>query len=343
VKALVPVALLLLAGCGGSSSSGSDPAPTPSVLVGLAKVTRGSTPDWVTAYGSAAPALSGSNTISVPQGGQVTRLDVTPGSAVRAGQVLAMFATDPSTVSSYQQAVTTLTVAQKQRATTAQLLTQQLATRDQLTQADKAVADARAALAALRQQGAGQPTRTLTAPFGGVVTAVSVAQGDRTQPGAPLVTVARAGSILATVGLDPTLANRVRVGQEARVTRLSGGPSIPGRVIRVDGVLNPKTHLIDVDVSLPAGALLPNEALRGEIAVGVSSGWLVPHRAVVTADGPARVFQVVSGHAHAVNVNVLLPGDQVDMVEGQLAPNRPLIVDGAYQVDDGGAVRWVAR
>lgn len=339
MKTLAPVALLLLAGCGSSSSSQSDSAPPPSVLVSLAKVSRGSMPERATAYGSAAPAISGSNTISVPQAGQMTRLAVTPGSAVRAGQLLAVFTTDPSAVSSYQQAVTTLTAAQKQRATTAQLLTQQLATRDQLTQADKAVADAQAALAALRQTGAGQPTRILTAPFSGVVTTVSVAQGDRTQPGAPLIAVARSGSIIATVGLDPALASRVRVGQEARVSRLNGGPAIPGRVIRVDGILNPKTRLIDVDLSLPTGALLPNEALRGEIAVGFSSGWIVPHRAVVTANGPTHIFQVVGGKAYAVPVNVLLAGDQVDIVEGGVDPNRPLIVDGAYQVEDGGPVR----
>lgn len=339
MRALAPVALLLLAGCGGSAKPDAAPGPTPAVLVSLQRIQRGSAPEWLTAYGSAAPAISGSNTLSVPQGGQVTRLAVTPGSTVRAGQLLATFTTDPLSISAYQQAVTTVTAARKQRATTAQLLTQQLATRDQLTQADKAVADAQAALAALRQTGAGQPMRTLTAPFAGVVTTVSVAQGDRTQPGAPLVTVARSGSIIATVGLDPAIAARVRVGQEARISRLNGGPSIPGRVIRIDGVLNTKTRLIDVDLSLPTGVLLPNEALKGEIAVGLTSGWIVPHRAVVTANGPAHVFQAVGGKAHAVPVTLLLPGEQVDVVDGAVDPNRPLIVDGAYQVENGGAVR----
>lgn len=333
--------LLLLAGCG--SSTKSDPAPTPQALVSLQKVERGSTPEWITAYGSAAPAISGSETISVPQPGQVSRLAVTPGSTVHAGQVLAVFTTDPSSLNTYQQAVTTLSTAQKQRGTTAQLLTQQLATRDQLVQADKAVADAQTAVVALQRSGAGQSTRTLTAPFSGVVTNVTVAQGDRTQAGAPLATLARTGSIIATIGLDPAKASRVRVGQQARVARLNGGPSIPGRVIRMDGVLNPKTHLIDVDLSLPAGAVLPNEALKGDIAVGAVTGWIVPHSAVVTANGPTSIFQLVAGKAHLVKVNLVLAGDQVDVVEGPLLPNKSLIVDGAYQVTDGEPVRWVAR
>ena len=338
VSALSP--LLLLAGCGDAAP---DPAPAPSVLVGLQKVERGSAPEWLTAYGSAAPSGNGSETISVPQPGQVSRLAVTPGATVRAGQALVVFATAPSSVSAYQQATTALAVAEKQRATTAQLLTQQLATRDLLTQADKAVADARTALVALRQEGAGQASRTLVAPFGGVVTAVSVAQGDRTQPGAPLVTIARASSIIATAGVDPAEVARVRVGQAVRLERLSGGAFVSGRVIRVDGVLNPRTRLIDVGIAFPAGAMLPNEALRARIAVGQVAGWLVPHRAVVTANGAARVFQLAGSKARAIPVEMLLAGDTMDVVDGSLDARRRLIVDGAYQVEDGVVVRWVGR
>ena len=168
---------------------------------------------------------------------------------------------------------------------------------------------------------------------------LSIAQGDRTQPGAPLITIARTGGIVATIGLDPATIARLQIGQAARITRLNGGPPITGQVIRVDSVLNPRTRLIDVDLSFPVGALLPNEAVRGEIAVGQVAGWVVPHRAVVTAGGPTRIFQVAGGKARAVNVSVRLAGDTVDVVEGAPDPKLPLIVDGAYQVQDGDVVR----
>jgi RND family efflux transporter MFP subunit len=340
VRGLAILPVTLLAGCGTATPA---PAPTPSVAVGVQKLAQGSAPEWLIAYGSAVPSVNGTQTLSVPQPGQVTGLAVTPGAAVRAGQTLVVFATAPSTVSGYQQALTTLTAARKQRGTTAQLLAQQLATQDQLTQANKAVADAQGALVALRSEGAGQPVRRLVAPFDGVVTVVSVAQGDRTQPGAPLVTVARSGGIVATIGLDPASIGRLQVGQPARILRLNGGPPVAGRVARVDSVLNPRTRLIDTDLAFPAGALLPNEAVRGEIAVGRVSGWLVPHRAVVTAGGPARVFQIAGGKAHAVRVTIRLAGDTVDVVDGAADPNRSLIVDGAYQVQDGDAVRIGSR
>lgn len=332
----------LLAGCSGGAKE-PPPAPPPSALVSVATPVQGSLPDLVTAYGSAAPSVTGSQTLSVQQPGQVTQLFVAPGATVSAGQPLVTFAAAPTTLSAFTQATTALSAAQKQRATTAQLLTQQLATRDQLAQGDKAVADAAAALEALRREGAGQPVRTLTAPFAGVVTTVTAAQGDRTQPGAALVTIARTGGVVVTAGVDPAVRTRLAVGEPAVLDRLTGGPPLSGRVLRVGGQLNAKTRQVDVDLGFPVGAILPGESLRVGIRVGDVAGWLVPHRAVVTASGPPHVFQAVNGKAALVNVSVALETPDQDVVRGPIDPAKPLIVDGAYQVEAGAPVRQAPR
>jgi len=340
MKHLVFVGALLVAGC---SAAPQAPAPTPSVLVTVERPFRGTLPDLLTAYGSAAPSLNGSQTLSVPQPGQVVRLAITPGAAVRARQPLLVFTVDPTSLAGFRQAQSALSAAQKQRNTVTQLLGQQLATRDQLTQADKAVADAAAALDAMRQSGNGEAVHTLTAPFDGIVTAIPVAQGDRTAPGAALLTVAKSSGIVVTVGVDPAARTRVRVGQSASLERLSGGASVTGRVLRIDSALNPKTRQIDVDLGFPAGALLPGEALKVGIRVGDVAGWVVPHRAVVTAGGDTRVYQVAQGKAAPVKVTVALASVASDVVRGPLDPRRLLIVDGAYQVEDNAAVRWAPR
>ena len=329
------LATIALAGCGSELPR----APDPSVAVTTTTARQGSVPIWLAAYGSVTPSPSGTETLSVPEPGQVTALLVTAGASVRAGQPLVRFAVAPSTLSGYEAASTALAAAIRQRDTTAHLLAQQLATRDQLTLAEKAVADAKAALDAQRHEGAGQATQTLRAPFDGIVTALPVATGDRPQPGAALVTVARNGTMIATGGIDPTERGHVRPGQPARLTRLSGGTVIGGQVLRIDGQLNPATHMIDVDLGFPAGALLPGEAVRADIATGTSTGWLVPHAAVVTDDDGAHVFQIAAGHAKAVPVRIAQTSATQDVVQGALDPRRPLIVEGAYQVEDGGAVR----
>lgn len=330
-------AALALAGCGSNSSPA--PAPTPSVLVSVAKAQQGSLPATVVAYGTAGPALNGTQTLSEAQPGQITALMVTPGTAVQAGQPLATFTLAPAARSAYSQAVSAVAAARKQQASTAQLLSQQLATQDQLAQANKALADAQAALAALQADGGGQPVRTLVAPFDGVVTTIPVAQGDRTQPGAAILTVARAGGIVVSVGIDPAERSGVAVGQPATLRRLSGGNVMTGRVLRVDSALNALTRLVDVDLSFPTGSLLPGEVMRVAIQTGQVRGWVVPHQAVVTAGGPPRIFQLVGGKANAVPVRIALASDRGDVVEGALDARNPLIVDGAYQVSDGDTVR----
>ena len=101
--------------------------------------------------------------------GWCAAIAVTPGETVHQGARLLDFGEFAAAASAYQQAVSALALARTQRAHTAQLLAQQLATRDQLAQANKAVSDAQAALDALKREGAGQPEQTLTAPFDGIV------------------------------------------------------------------------------------------------------------------------------------------------------------------------------
>jgi RND family efflux transporter MFP subunit len=333
--ALVPL-LLLLAGCSGAAP---DQPSDGSVAVGTTAPHQGRATRWVTAYGSATPASNGVSTLSVNQPGQVTALMVTPGAVVRAGQPILRFTVAPSAQAGFEAASTTLAAAIRQRDTTRDLLAQQLATRDQLTQAEKAVADAQAALAAQTREGAGQPVQTLRAPFDGVVATIPVALGDRTQPGAALATVARQGAVVVTVGIDPAERAHVHPGTAARLARLSGGDPLPGHVLRVDGQLNPATRMVDVDVGFPPGALLSGEAIKVDLAAGDAAGWNVPHSSVVNGDQGDLVFQIVGGKAKAVPVTVVQPGKAQDVVSGAIDPHHPLIVSGAYQVEDGGTVR----
>jgi RND family efflux transporter MFP subunit len=330
----------VLAAC---SSSQPDQAPTPTATVSVMRPQQGSLPLLVEGYGSSTPSANGQATLSVPQPGQVVALSVTAGAAVQAGQAIVTFALAPSARSTFIQAVDALKAAQSQRQTTAQLLTQQLATRDQLAQADKAVADARTALAALRDEGAGASTTILRAPFAGVVSTIPVAPGDRTQPGQALATVAKLGAMVVTVGIDPAQRGQVALGAPAWIYRLDGAApasAIQGKVARIDAMLNPRTRQIDVDIAYPAGTILNGEATRVAIRTGTASGWLVPHNAVVTtAEGKAQIFQISGGNAKAVPVTVRATTADKDVVSGAIVPNLPLIVDGAYQIEDGDAVQ----
>lgn len=328
-----------------SAAAGADDAP--SVLVKTQAPQRGSLPETVTAYGTAVPAINGGMTLSVQAEGRVMHLLVTPGEAVHAGQALLEFQLSAAASSAYEQAQSTLKLARQEQARTARLLAQQLATRDQQAQADKAVGDAQAALTALEQENGGKPRQTITAPFDGVVGAIPVAQGDRVQPGVALVTVTRAGGLVITVGIEPAQRRRLKLGQAATLISLDAGPdgapepALHGKLVRVDKALNPKTRLVDADLVPDNGADEPlqGQAFRADIEVGQMPGWLLPRDAVLDDEQGAYLFQVADGKAVRVNVKRIGGDDGTTVVEGPLDPARPLVTIGNYQLADGMAVR----
>jgi RND family efflux transporter MFP subunit len=224
------------------------------------------------------------------------------------------------------------------RARTAQLLAEQLATREQLAQADKAVSDAQSVLDALQKSNGGKPTQTLQAPFDGIVTAIPIAPGDTVAPGAPLITVARADRIVVTVGIEPSDRNRVKLGDVVDLSPVDGGASLTGKVFRVDNVLNPRSRLIDVDIS--AGPdLLPGAAFKAAITVGEFKGWLVPRDAVLADAQSSYVFQVSGAKAVRIAVTVLANSGNTTVVDGPIDPAKPMVTQGNYQLTDGMAVR----
>jgi RND family efflux transporter MFP subunit len=311
----------------------------PSVAVQTEKPHAGVVPDLLIAYGSAAPALDGGMTLSFQQDGRVLAIHVTPGETVRSGDRLLEFGASAAAVSAYQQAVSGLTAARQQRNHAAQLLGQQLATRDQLAQTDKAVADAQATLDALQREGSDRPLQTLTAPFDGIIATIPVAQGDRVQPGATVMTITRLDGLVVTVGIEPGARTRVRPGEAVHLTPLSEGPPLEGHIVRVDGMLNPKTRLLDADVSVPSGSVMSGTPYQADITVGEIKGWIVPHDAVLTDAKGAYLFQVAGSTATRVDVKVAGTAEADDIVQGALDPQRPIVVQGNYQLSDNASVR----
>lgn len=331
-------AALVLAGCGGEEAPDNGSV---SAAVTVVPVHQGNLPERVVAYGSAGPAADAAQVLSVQASGKVSQWAVTAGTPVKRGQHLLTFELAPSAVAAYQQAESALKVAQAQRAHTAELLTQQLATRDQMAQADKALVDAQTNLDALTRQQGKTPVQQVDAPFDGTVVTVDAAQGDVLQPGAPLLSVQRGDGLVVTAGVEREAMGRVQVGAKADLVPLDGGAAMHGTVRRVARALNPHTHQVDVEI-VPDGALVGGEGFRADIVVGQWQGWLIPRDALQGGEADRHVFQVDKDKAVRVPVHVLGESDTVSVASGKLDEHRPLVTEGATQLDDGMTVRIAA-
>jgi membrane fusion protein, multidrug efflux system len=314
-------------------------ADPPSVAVQTQPPQQGSVPDLLTVYGTAQPALDGGMTLSFQQEGRVVAILVTPGETVHAGDRLLEFGASPAAIAGYQQAVSGLEAARQQRAHAAQLLSQQLATRDQLSQADKAVADAQATLEALRREGSDRDERTLTAPFDGIVSAIPVAQGDRVQPGATLMTMTRLDGLVVTVGIEPDARGRIHPGEPVHLTALTGGQALDGKVLRLDGVLNPRTRLLDADIAVPAGAVVSGAAYQADITTAELTGWIVPHDAILSDEQGMYLYQAAGTKPSRVPVTIVGSAGAEDVVHGSIDPLLPVVVEGNYQITGDTVLR----
>ena len=209
----------------------------------LAKLQRGSLPQIVTAYGSVQADPSARQTIMAPLSALVGEIFVRTGEQVAAGAPLIRLGPTPQAAAAYAQARSALRAASQLVDRTRTMLAQHLATAQQLADAVKAQADARASLAELEAEGAGG-AQILRAPFPAIVTAISTSPGAIVAQGAALLELDRPNALVLEVGVvpepggrDPAQATRstiVPLGEKERRIRqgrcCAGASSIRERV-----------------------------------------------------------------------------------------------------------------
>lgn len=322
----------------------STPAPAaaaaPSVQVDMIKLAPGRLPSRISGYGSLMAGPAAEASVTLQAAGIVTTIPVLPGQPVSAGEAVAVIAPDAQSVADYHRAEDALAAARANRAHVAALLAGHLATTADLAAARQGVADATATLAALRstQAGAG---RSIPAPFDGTVTAILVASGTAQPAGTALLRMVRTGGLVAMISLPPRQAALVKPGDPASLDLLNGGTPVSADVSQVGAMQDPQTGLVDVTLRPAATAPLAlNAPAMATITTGDIAGFVVPRDAVQTDQQGDYAFQVDAKNiAHRVTVKVLgQDGDQT-VLAPDLNTSMMLVTTGAYQLDDGVAVR----
>ena len=315
--------------------------PTPTAIVTLAPVGQQALQDVVEVYGVVQADPAGSLTVAAPKAAIVTGVRVRVGQVVSAGEALAVLANAPATEMAYRQASDAARFAETDLARVQRLYDDRLAGGDQLTAAKKTLGDAQAALAAQRAQGAGQAGQVITAQRSGVVTSVTATVGDHVAQDAPLMVLARQDGAVAKLGLEPGM--RVSPGEAVTIEPVAGGASISSRLAMVGRAADPATKMVDAVAPLGGAALPIGSAVRARIATGGHPGLAAPRAAVVFDETGPHVFVVSKGAAHRVFVTVGQDhGDQIE-VSGSLPAGAQVAVEGAYELQDGMAVKVRAK
>ena len=284
---------------------------------------------------------------------RLTDVRVNVGDVVKAGQVLATFATD-SVQADVAQARASLLEAQAnasdaagnaERARSLQssgaLSTQQINQYQTLEKTAKARAEAAQAVLSAQQLRSRQ-TQVL-APDSGVISARTATVGSVVGSGAELFRMIRQGRLEWRAEVTSSELGRIAVGTPVSVVPASGG-TLRGRVRMVAPSVDPQTRAALVYVDLPASGKTSTAKAgmfaRGEFELGATEALTVPQRALVVRDGFNYLFQLGEGNrVSQLKVQTgRLAGERVEVVSGLPADAR-IVVNGAGFLNDGDLVR----
>lgn len=323
--------------CIGTQMAAADQQP--SALVALAPILRGTLPHIVTVYGNVGSYSSATQTLMAPLQATITDVFVRSGEAVPQGAPLLRLTPSPTSQLAYRQAQDEIALATELAARTQTMVTGHLATEEQLLQAQKDVADARSALAALQAQGA-NGAHTVKAPFAAIVTSVEAAQGAIVSEGDGLVQLAQPGAVEVEAGVVPSDAMSINAGDPVKLTPIGGGAPFEGKIVFRGAFVDLSDGLVSVDVSVQAGQAMLGEMFRADITAGVVHGYIVPHAAVLIDDlGDNYIVQAHNMTAKQVQVQVLEEANGEDVINGPVDAHAPVILAGNYQLDDGMSIR----
>lgn len=324
------------------SPARADPGgPTAQVRVEVLQ--RGTLNQDVRALGSVRIGASQARAVSFARDVDVTRVFVRAGQRVQRGQPLVAVVGVPGGDLGYVQAQEAERFARSDLARLRRLAGQQLATQSQVEAARKALADAKAQLAAADAQHLQRNAATRVAPFDALVTAVQATVGARLAAGSTAVVLAPLSGLEAVVGVSPDVARQLHVGERAALHAVFDPDQRAPAVVRsAAGMVDARSHLVDVRLHLDAApaAWLPGTPVEAAFALHPWSGWVVPRQAVLRdAAGQAYVFQDDGGKALRVDVSLEMDTPARSGIAGPLKPGLPIVVLGNDELADGMTLR----
>jgi RND family efflux transporter MFP subunit len=340
VRTIIILLLSLgIAGCGKSdSSANSESGPAPVAEVRTALATAGGAAETVPAYGIAEQGAANENALTTQAEATLARIVAPTGTAVRAGQVIAILNPSATSRLDLAKAATDARAAQDALARAIRLRRDGLASNADVNSAQAAYHTAAQTLSAADQRNS---TLVLRARVPGTVQGLTAKQGDLIPAGTTVATIGTRGDLRLHLGVDPSIAARVRAGQPVMISAINSTADLTTSVIGVDPQVDPATHLASVYARLPAGAGFgPGQPLRATITVsGGAAGVTIPYSALLDDGGRTYVFVVNNGVAKRRDVRPgNTAGDTIQILQG-LQPNERVVTEGGTALEDGMKVR----
>jgi RND family efflux transporter MFP subunit len=342
-RAIVASALLVAA-CHTTTHETEEARPDEvSASVSVAKVDRGDVERTITTFGTVEFAADRQRTLAFVKPGLVTDVPVVAGQTVKKGDVLLAVGGVPRGAPEVQQANIEVEFAERELARVKRLVDEKLATNQDLQNAEKQLAAAKAALHGLGGGGAGGGR--MRASGDGIVAEVLVHRGDLVQAGQAGVVLAARDSMTVRAGFEVEDLPDLAQGLTARLRPVYGekrDSEVISKLSTLHRVVNARTQLVEglIHVDQPPAWLAAGLAVQVVVVLESHQHVLrVPRDALVQQGGKQGVFVVDKGHARFRAVKAGFGDDDRVEVDQSLAEGDRVVTTGRSSLSDGMAVR----
>ncbi len=184
----------------------------------------------------------------------------------------------------------------------------------------------------------------IRSPIDGVVTDRPLFAGETAAAGAALITVMDTATLLAKTHIAQSLAQQLKVDDEAQVSVPGVADPIAAKVSLVSPALDPGSTTVEVWLKIDnkAGKLKVGTPVKVSITGRtVAKAWKVPAAAIVTAQDGSKSVMVVGddGVAHSKAVTLGIADNNDVQVTNGLGATDLVITGGAYGLDEGTKVK----
>jgi multidrug efflux pump subunit AcrA (membrane-fusion protein) len=184
----------------------------------------------------------------------------------------------------------------------------------------------------------------IRSPIDGVVTDRPLFAGETAAVAAPLITVMETTTLLAKTHIAQSLAQQMKVGDEAQVNVPGLGDSVSAKVSLISPALDPGSTTVEVWLKIDNKAAKLKVGTPVKVSITgktVTKAWKIPAAAILTAQDGGKSVMVVGddGAAHRKPVTLGIADSQDVQVNGGLGASDLVITGGAYGLDEGTKVR----
>jgi len=184
----------------------------------------------------------------------------------------------------------------------------------------------------------------IKSPIDGVVTDRPLFAGETAAAGAPLITVMDIATLLAKTHIAQSLAQRMKVGDDASVSVPGVAEPVAAKVSLISPALDPGSTTVEVWLRIDnkAGKLKVGTPVKVSITGRtVDKAWKVPAASILAAQDGSKSVLVVGddGAAHRKPVTLGIADADDVQITGGLGATDLVITGGAYGLDDGTKVK----